>query len=96
MGGHGIITVTGNVAPKLMHEMVAAGLAGDVQTARAINHRLLGLHKQLFCEANPIPVKWACARMGLIADTLRLPLTTLSADCHERVRVALRAAGINI
>ncbi len=96
MGGHGVITVTGNVAPRPMHEMVAAGLAGDVQTARAINHRLLGLHKQLFCEANPIPVKWACARMGLIADTLRLPLTTLSADCHERVRVALRAAGINI
>ncbi len=96
MGGHGVITVTGNVAPKLMHEMVAAGLAGDVQTARAINARLLGLHKQLFCEANPIPVKWACARMGLIKDTLRLPLTTLSPDCHERVRVALRAAGINL
>ncbi|MBS3935928.1 MAG: 4-hydroxy-tetrahydrodipicolinate synthase [Sulfuritalea sp.] len=94
MGGHGIITVTGNVAPKLMHEMVAAGLAGDVQTARAINDRLLGLHRQLFCEANPIPVKWACARMGLIADALRLPLTSLSADCHERVRVAMRAAGI--
>ena len=96
MGGHGVITVTGNVAPKLMHEMVAAGLAGDVKTAREINNRLLGLHKQLFCEANPIPVKWACARMGLIKDTLRLPLTTLSADCHERVRVAMRAAGINI
>lgn len=96
MGGHGVITVTGNVAAKLMHEMVAAGLAGDVKTARAINDRLLGLHKQLFCEANPIPVKWACARMGLIKDTLRLPLTTLSADCHERVRVALRAAGINL
>ncbi len=96
MGGHGVITVTGNVAAKLMHEMVAAGLAGDVKTARAINDRLLGLHKQLFCEANPIPVKWACARMGLIEDTLRLPLTTLSPDCHERVRVALRAAGINL
>jgi 4-hydroxy-tetrahydrodipicolinate synthase len=96
MGGHGVITVTGNVAAKLMHEMVAAGLAGDVKAAREINNRLLGLHKQLFCEANPIPVKWACARMGLIKDTLRLPLTTLSADCHERVRVAMRAAGINI
>lgn len=96
MGGHGIITVTGNVAPRLMHEMVAAGLAGDVKVAREINHRLFGLHKQLFCEANPIPVKWACARMGLIKDTLRLPLTTLSPDCHDRVRAALREAGINI
>ena len=96
MGGHGVITVTGNVAAKLMHEMVAAGLAGDVKTSREINARLMGLHKQLFCEANPIPVKWACARMGLIKDTLRLPLTTLSADCHERVRTAMNEAGINL
>jgi 4-hydroxy-tetrahydrodipicolinate synthase len=96
MGGHGVITVTGNVAPKLMHEMVAAGLAGDVKVGREINDRLLGLHKHLFSEANPIPVKWACARMGLIKDTLRLPLTTLSPDCHDRVRAALREAGINL
>lgn len=96
MGGDGVITVTGNVAPRLMHAMVAAGLAGDVHTARAINERLLGLHQQLFCEANPIPVKWACARMGLIHDSLRLPLTTLAAEYHERVRVALREAGINL
>lgn len=96
MGGHGVITVTGNVAPKLMHEMVAAGLAGDVKAGRGINDRLLGLHKHLFCEANPIPVKWACARMGLIKDTLRLPLTTLSPDCYDRVRAAMREAGINI
>ena len=95
-GGHGIISVTANVAPKLMHEMVVAGLAGDVRTARAINARLTGLHKQLFCEANPIPVKWACARMGLITDALRLPLTPLSPDCHARVRDALREAGINL
>ena len=88
--------MTGNVAPRLMHELVAAGLAGDVKTGREINNRLLGLHKQLFCEANPIPVKWACARMGLIKDTLRLPLTTLSPDCHERVRVAMREAGISL
>jgi 4-hydroxy-tetrahydrodipicolinate synthase len=94
LGGQGVITVTGNVAPKLMHEMIAAGLAGDVKTGRAINERLLGLHKHLFCEANPIPVKWACARMGLINDALRLPLTPLSADFHERVRGALREAGI--
>jgi len=96
MGGQGVITVTGNVAPRLMHEMVAAGLAGDVKSGREINARLMGLHKQLFCEANPIPVKWACARMGLIKDTLRLPLTMLSPDCHERVRAAMRAAGINL
>jgi 4-hydroxy-tetrahydrodipicolinate synthase len=96
MGGQGVITVTGNVAPKLMHEMVAAGLAGDVKTGREINNRLLALHKHLFCEANPIPVKWACARMGLIGDGLRLPLTPLSADCHERVRSALCEAGIPI
>ena len=92
MGGHGVITVTGNVAPKLMHEMVAAGLEADVKTSREINARLLGL----FCEANPIPVKWACARMGLIKDTLRLPLTTLSPDCHERVLTAMREAGVTI
>lgn len=96
MGGHGIITVTGNVAPRLMHEMVAAGLAGDVKTAREINLRLMGLHKQLFCEANPIPVKWACARMGLIKDALRLPLTTLSPEYHGRVRAAMLEAGIDL
>jgi 4-hydroxy-tetrahydrodipicolinate synthase len=88
--------VTANVAPRLMHQMIAAALAGEVATARAINARLLGLHRQLFCEANPIPVKWACARMGLIGDALRLPLTPLSADCHERVRGALREAGIDV
>lgn len=96
MGGHGVITVTGNVAPRLMHEMVAAGLAGDVKTAREINMRLMGLHKQLFCEANPIPVKWACARMGLIKDALRLPLTTLSPEYHGRVRAAMLEAGIDL
>lgn len=94
MGGQGVITVTGNVAPRLMHDLVRAGLAGDIKTGRAINERLLALHKHLFCEANPIPVKWACARMGLISDALRLPLTPLSADCHERVQSALREAGI--
>lgn len=96
LGGHGVISVTANVAPRLMHEMIAAALAGDVKTARAINDRLLGLHKQLFCEANPIPVKWACARMGLIRDALRLPLTPLSAECHERVLAAMREAGIAV
>ncbi len=95
LGGHGVISVTANVAPKLMHAMVAFGLAADVKAAREINARLIGLHKQLFCEANPIPVKWACSCMGLIQNTLRLPLTQLSADCHERVRSAMRDAGIS-
>ncbi|MEW6164644.1 MAG: 4-hydroxy-tetrahydrodipicolinate synthase [Pseudomonadota bacterium] len=96
LGGRGVISVTANAAPRLMHAMVAAGLAGDVGTARAINDRLLGLHKHLFCEANPIPVKWACARMGLIGDALRLPLTPLSPEFHERVLTAMREADIAV
>jgi 4-hydroxy-tetrahydrodipicolinate synthase len=96
LGGHGVISVTANVAPKLMHAMVALGRAGDVKAAREINARLLGLHKHLFCEANPIPVKWACASMGLLQNALRLPLTQLSADCHERVRAAMRDAGVSV
>jgi 4-hydroxy-tetrahydrodipicolinate synthase len=79
-----------------MHEMCAAALAGDVRKTREINARLLGLHRSLFCEANPIPVKWAVARMGLMGDGIRLPLTQLSETCHERVRQAMRQAGINI
>lgn len=94
LGGRGVISVTANVAPKLMHAMVFAGLAGEVKAAREINDRLQGLHKHLFCEANPIPVKWACARMGLIGAALRLPLTPLSAEYHERVLAAMREAGI--
>ncbi len=96
LGGHGTISVTANVAPKLMHAMILAGLAGDVKIAREINANLLGLHKHLFCEANPIPVKWACARMGLVNDALRLPLTTLSPEYHERVLSAMREVGINV
>ncbi len=90
MGGHGAISVTANVAPKLMHEMCAAALAGDLGTSREINRRLLGLHKQLFCEANPIPVKWAVHQLGLIG----LPLTPLDAACHDRVRDAMHAADL--
>jgi 4-hydroxy-tetrahydrodipicolinate synthase len=96
LGGHGVISVTANVAPRLMHEMLVAARAGDLTTARAINLRLFGLHKHLFCEANPIPVKWACARMGLVRDALRLPLTPLSADCHDRVLTAMHDAGIAV
>jgi 4-hydroxy-tetrahydrodipicolinate synthase len=93
MGGHGVISVTANVAPKLMAEMCAAALAGDLARARACNDRLLPLHRKLFIEANPIPVKWALAEMGLIANALRLPLVPLSPNHHEAVRAALRAAG---
>jgi 4-hydroxy-tetrahydrodipicolinate synthase len=93
MGGHGVISVTANVAPKLMAEVCAAALAGDVVRARAANDRLLPLHRKLFIEANPIPVKWALAEMGLIGGELRLPLTPLATQYHETVRAALREAG---
>jgi len=93
MGAHGVISVTANVAPKLMAEMCAAALAGDCARARAVNNRLLALHQKLFVEANPIPVKWALAELGLIHGELRLPLTPLAAQHHEAVRAALRAAG---
>ena len=93
MGGHGVISVTANVAPRLVAEMCGAVLAGDVAGARARNDRLLPLHRRLFVEANPIPVKWALAAMGLIANELRLPLVPLSPQHHETVRAALREAG---
>jgi 4-hydroxy-tetrahydrodipicolinate synthase len=93
MGAHGVISVTANVAPKLMAEMCAAALAGDGARARAANNRLLALHRRLFLEANPIPVKWALAEMGLIHGELRLPLTALATQHHEAVRAALRDAG---
>ena len=72
----------------------AAALGGDLPKARQLNARLLGLHHQLVCEANPIPVKWACQQLGLIGEGIRLPLTPLSAEYHERVRAALRQAGL--
>jgi 4-hydroxy-tetrahydrodipicolinate synthase len=93
LGGHGVISVTANVAPKLMSEMCAAALSGDAPAARAVNDRLLPLHRRLFVEANPIPVKWALAEMGLINGELRLPLTALAAQYHEALRAALREAG---
>lgn len=94
LGAHGTISVTANVAPQLMHEMCAAALNGDVATARAINFRLLGLHRKLFIEANPIPVKWAVARMGKINNILRLPLTPLCSASQSAVEEAMRQAGI--
>jgi 4-hydroxy-tetrahydrodipicolinate synthase len=96
LGGQGVISVTANVAPRLMHEMCAAALVGDVKKAREINLRLLGLHQKLFVEANPIPVKWALAQMGRIEPGLRLPMTPLAERCHDAVRAALAEAGINI
>jgi len=94
LGAHGTISVTANVAPKLMHEMCVAALANDVLTARAINFKLLALHRHLFVEANPIPVKWAVARMGFMQNTLRLPLTPLSNSAHAQVEHAMRQAGV--
>jgi len=92
LGGHGVISVTANVAPKMMHELCAAAFAGNLARARELNNALLPLHSKLFVEANPIPVKWACAEMGLISPALRLPLTPLSAGLHDTVRDALRHA----
>jgi len=96
MGGHGVISVTANVAPKLMHQLCAAALVGDVKKAREINLRLLPLHQRLFVEANPIPVKWALAQMGLIDDGIRLPMVPLSERFHETLREALHEAGISL
>ncbi len=93
LGANGVISVTANVAPRLMHEMCAAARAGENRRAIEINNRLLGLHKHLFIEANPIPVKWALARMGRIEPGLRLPLTPLAERFHETVEAALTAAG---
>ena len=93
-GGKGSISVTANVAPRLMHRMCAAAMAGDVATARDLHFRLLGLHRNLFLEANPIPVKWAAQQMGLVGGGIRLPMTPLSPEFHERVRTALGEAGI--
>jgi len=94
MGAHGAISVTANIAPKLMHQMCIAALDGDVRQARAINFNLMGLHLDLFVEANPIPVKWAVARMGKMQNHLRLPLTPLSFDSQSLVEKAMKLAGV--
>jgi len=93
-GGHGVISVTNNVAPKAMAAMCAAALAGDRERALELNRPLEGLHSNLFLEANPIPVKWALHEMGLIPEGIRLPLTPLSEEFHEPLRNAMRAAGV--
>ena len=94
MGGKGNVSVVANVAPRLMHDMCVAAINGDLVKARELHFRMLGLHRQLFCEANPIPVKWACEKLGLIESGIRLPLTTLSKECHDRVSAAMRQAGL--
>ncbi|MGY8848337.1 MAG: 4-hydroxy-tetrahydrodipicolinate synthase [Burkholderiales bacterium] len=95
-GGHGTISVTANVAPKLVHEMCVAVFEGELTTARSINSKLLRLHFDLFVEANPIPVKWAIAQMGLMETGLRLPLTNLSDEYHKLVRDSMIQAGIQL
>lgn len=93
-GGRGVISVTANVAPRAMHLMCEAALAGDAARAAELDTPLRGLHKALFLESNPIPVKFALHAMGLIEDGIRLPLTWLSAAHHEPLRQAMRAAGV--
>jgi 4-hydroxy-tetrahydrodipicolinate synthase len=94
LGGNGTITVTGNVAPRLVHDMISAAMAGDKETALAIDIKLTALHSTLFIQSNPIPVKWAVAEMGLIGKGIRLPLTWLTEDCFDAVRAAMRQAGV--
>lgn len=95
LGSDGVISVTANVAPRMMHEMCVAAFSGDLNTARALNNRLLRLHLDLFIEANPIPVKWAVAQMGLIGSGIRLPLTPLSTQHHQLIREAMQSANIH-
>lgn len=94
LGGHGNISVTANVAPRAMHELCAAAMRGDVETARRIHMQLLSVHKNLFVESNPIPVKWALQAMGKMAGGIRLPLTPLAPQYHEIVRASLQDAGL--
>jgi len=93
-GGHGNVSVTANVAPRLMHALCLAAIAGDRQRAMALQLQLLPLHKHLFVEANPIPVKWAMARMNLCGGALRLPMTPLTVPNQAVVEAALRACGL--
>ena len=93
-GGQGNISVTANVAPRLMHQLCVAAVAGDRQAAMAIQFKLMPVHKQLFVEANPIPVKWAMSRMGLCGPTMRLPMTPLTPSNEAVVEQALQSAGL--
>jgi 4-hydroxy-tetrahydrodipicolinate synthase len=95
LGGHGVISVTANVAPKMMHEMCVMARSGKVAEACAINAKLFGLHQRLFVEANPIPVKWVLGQMGLIKSGIRLPMVQCSTQHHDGLREAMKTAGIN-
>ncbi len=96
VGARGVISVTANVAPRRMHEACEAALGGDLAAARALDADLQLLHRDLFVEANPIPVKWAVARLGLIGNAIRLPLVELSPAHHDTIVRAMRAAGITL
>ena len=93
-GGKGTISVTANAAPNLMHRMCQAAIAGDADSARALNNQLAELHKAMFVESNPIPAKWAVAQQGLMGEGIRLPLLPLSSQCHDEVRSAMSGAGV--
>jgi 4-hydroxy-tetrahydrodipicolinate synthase len=93
-GGHGNVSVTANIAPKLMHDMCLAAIAGQAQQAMAIQRQLLTLHKNMFTESNPIPVKWAAHRMGLCGPAMRLPMTPLSSHLQPALENAMRSCGV--
>ena len=94
LGGHGNVSVTANVAPKLMHELCIAAIEGDTRKATALHMRLLSLHRERFCEPSPAPAKWALLRLGRCRPTVRLPITPLTASGQQRVDAALRDAGL--
>ena len=93
-GGNGTITVTGNIAPCLVHKMIMAAIDGNREAALAVDAKLTSLHKDLFIQSNPIPVKWALARMGLMENHLRLPLTPLTEDCFDAIEKAMKQADV--
>ncbi|MEI6484433.1 MAG: dihydrodipicolinate synthase family protein, partial [Betaproteobacteria bacterium] len=93
-GGQGNVSVTANIAPRQMHELCVAAMAGDVRKAMEIQLKLMPVHKNLFVEANPIPLKWAMARMGLCGPTMRLPMTPLTQNLEPVVESALRSSGL--
>jgi dihydrodipicolinate synthase/N-acetylneuraminate lyase len=95
MGGHGDISVTANVAPRLMSEMCAAAMSGNLERSNELDLVLVHLHSALFAEANPIPVKWAVSQMGMIENVLRLPMTSLSKEYFTTVSQAMRSASVN-
>ena len=93
-GGQGNVSVTANIAPKMMHELCVAAIAGHARESMAIQNRLLNLHKNMFTEANPIPVKWAASKMGLCGGTMRLPMTPFSPQLQPALEAAMRECGL--